>query len=77
MGLEETFGTIIITKDRNWCLKRSIEALRNSELEEFPIVVVNNGSTSEDPLDALIGIKFEYVNLPQNVGIVGARIYAH
>jgi hypothetical protein len=74
---EESFGTIIITKDRNWCLKRTITALQGSELAEFPIVIVNNGSTSDNPLDVLTEINFDYVKLQQNIGIVGARIYAH
>jgi hypothetical protein len=75
----QAFGTILITKDRNWCLERTVKALDRSELVSYPIVVVNNGSTREDPLDALkaITFTFDYIRLPHNVGIVGARIYAH
>ena len=71
------FGTVIITKDRNWCLEKTVSALLHSELAQNPIVVVNNGSTKEDPAKALGKLHCEYVVLPENIGIVGARFYAH
>jgi len=72
-----TFGTVLITKDRNWCLERTVRALHGTELAARPLVVINNGATHEDPLDVLHGLDFEYIELPENTGIVGGRLYAH
>ena len=72
-----SFGTVLITKDRNWCLERTVNALIGSELAEHPIVVVSNGSTREDPRQVLGNLRCQYLQLPNNLGIVGARFLAH
>jgi hypothetical protein len=75
--MSNPFGTVLITKDRNWCLHRTVTALMQSELAAHPIVVVDNGSTREDPREALGGLPHEYLRIPHNTGIVGARLIAH
>jgi hypothetical protein len=74
---DSQFGTILITKDRNWCLKRTIDALRGSELLNYPLIVVNNGALLEDPRVVLDDLPHDYIRLQQNIGIVGSRIFAH
>lgn len=77
MTMAKQFGTVLITKDRNWCLRRTVLALAQSELAGHPIVVVDNGSSREDPREALGGIEHEYLRMAHNTGIVGARLIAH
>ena len=77
MTMNQSFGTVLITKDRNWCLRRTVAALAQGELAAQPIVVVDNGSSREDPREALGGIAHEYVRMAYNTGIVGARLIAH
>lgn len=72
-----SFGTILITKDRNWCLERTVKALFESDIARHSIVVLNNGSTQEDPLQALSDLECEYITVSQNIGVVGARVLAH
>jgi hypothetical protein len=73
------FGTIIVTKDRNHCLDRTLKALLGTELTHFPIVLLNNGSEVDDPGEIIKSnpIECEYINVGFNPGIVGSRILAH
>jgi len=73
------FGTIIVTKDRNSLLCRTVNALRGTEMDAHPIIVINNGSTIDNPRDIIenSGLQCEYIDVGFNSGIVGARILAH
>src|SRR4051812_13657471 len=73
------FGTVLVTKDRNHCLERTLRALLGSDLLAHPIVVQNNGSEMDDPCDIIkrVGFPCEYVNIGFNPGIVGSRVLAH
>ncbi len=73
------FGIILITKDRNWCLQRTLAALKGTELLRYPLVAIDNGSTQDDPREVLrsLDIKCEYFAINHNIGTRGARVLAH
>lgn len=70
--MDPKFSIIIPTYNRKLILKRAIESVLEQSINDFEIIVVDDGSTDDtsELMNTFSGVKYQY---QENIGVSSAR----